>query len=64
MLPVIRAAAFWIESRARCAYRAVVCTWVWPSSLPIIVRLSLKAIALEAYLWLRSWTGPSVRRAA
>ena len=24
MLPVIRAAAVWIESRARCAYRAVV----------------------------------------
>ena len=24
MLPVIRAAAFWIESRVRCAYRAVV----------------------------------------
>ena len=26
MLPVIRAAAVWIESRARCAYRAVVWT--------------------------------------
>ena len=28
MLPVIRAAAVWIESRARCAYRAVVWTCV------------------------------------
>ena len=33
---MIRAAAFWMESRARCAYRAVVRTWVWPSSLPIM----------------------------
>ena len=48
MLPVILAAAFWIESRARCAYRAVVCTCVWPSSFPIIVRLSPSASALEA----------------
>ena len=51
MLPVIRAAAFWIESRARCAQRAVVCARVRPSSFPIIiVRLSPKASALEAYL--------------
>ena len=49
MLPVIRAGAVGIESRARCAYRAVVWTWVWPSSVPIIVRLSPKASALEAY---------------
>ena len=39
MLPVIRAAAFRIESRARCAYRAVVYTCVWQSSSLIIVRL-------------------------
>ena len=53
MLPVIRAAAVWIESRARCAYRAVVWTWVWLSNFPIIVRLSRKANALEAYEWRR-----------
>ena len=53
MLPVIRAAAFWMESRARCAYRAVVCTCVRPSSFPIIVRLSLRASALDAYECLR-----------
>ena len=34
---------------ARCAYRAVVCTCVWPSSFPIMVRLSPRASALEAY---------------
>ena len=28
MLPVIREAAFWMESRARCAYLAVVCACV------------------------------------
>ena len=28
MLPAIRAAAFWMECRARCAYRSVVCTCV------------------------------------
>ena len=37
------------ESRARCAYRAVVCTWVWPNSLPIIGKPSPSASALLAY---------------
>ena len=45
MLPVIRAAVFWIEFLARCAYRAVVCTSEWPSNPPIVVRLSASARA-------------------
>lgn len=45
MLPVIRAAVFWIESLARCAYRVVVCIGEWPSNPPIVVRLSSSARA-------------------
>ena len=37
------------ESRAKCAYRAVVCTFRWPSNSPIIDRLSPSASAREAY---------------
>ncbi len=40
MLPVIGAAAFWIESYSKCAYRAVLYTCVWPSNFPPIVKLS------------------------
>ncbi len=50
MLSVMRDAAVCIEFCARWAYRAVVCTWVWPRSLPIMVRLSPSASALLAKL--------------
>lgn len=36
-------------------YRAVVCNWVGQRSLPIIVRLSPKAIARDANVCRRSW---------
>ena len=49
ILLVIWAAAVWIESPARRARRVVVWTCVWPSNLPIIVRLWPKTSALEAY---------------
>ena len=35
-LSAILAADSWIESRAKWAYRAVVSTWLWPNSLPIM----------------------------
>ena len=38
MLSAILEAEAFTESRARCAYRAVVWTWVWPGSLPIALR--------------------------
>ena len=50
MLSATRAAASCMESRARCAYRAVVSTWAWPSNLPIMGRLSPSARAREAKL--------------
>lgn len=50
MLSATRVAASRMESRARCAYRAVVSTWAWPSNLPITGRLSPSASAREAKL--------------
>ena len=40
MLSATRAAEALTESRARCAYRAVVWIWLWPSSFAITGRLS------------------------
>ena len=37
MLSAIRAADSCTETRARCAYRAVVSIWLWPSSHPTVV---------------------------
>ena len=54
LLPTRDADAFTV-SWARCAYRAVVCTWVWPRSFPIMGRLSPRATAWEATLCRRSW---------
>ena len=48
MLSPTREADALTVSRARCAYRAVVRTWVWPSSFPIIGRLSPSPTAREA----------------
>ena len=48
MLSPTREADDLTVSRARCAYRAVVRTWVWPSSFPIIGRLSPSPTAREA----------------
>ena len=50
MLAATRAAAALTESRARCAYRAVVRIWLCPSSLAITGRLSPSASALDAKL--------------
>ena len=50
MLVATRAAEALTESRARCAYRAVVWIWLWPSSFAITGRLSPSASALEAKL--------------
>ena len=52
--PTLEADALTV-SWARCAYRAVVCTCVWPRSLPIMGRLSPSATAREAKECLRSW---------
>ena len=41
----------------------MVWTWVWPSSLPIMVRLSPSASARLAKLWRRSWMRTSSRPA-
>ena len=54
MLLEISAAASRMESRARCAYRAVVSTLLWPSNRPIIGRLSPSASAREANEWRQS----------
>jgi len=54
MLSATRAAASCMESRARCAYFAVVSTCAWPSSRPIAGRLSPSASAREAKLWRQS----------
>ena len=40
---------------ARCAYRAVVWGWVWPSSLPTTCRDSPLETRCEANVWRRSW---------
>ena len=55
MLSPTRAAEAFSISRARCAYRAVVPMVEWPSSCPIMLRLSPSAKAREAYECLRSW---------
>ena len=43
MLSAMRSAASRTDSRDRWAYRAVVSTWAWPSSFPIMGRLSPSA---------------------
>ena len=48
MLSAIRTADSRTESCARCAYRAVVSIWLWPSSFPIAGRLSPSASARDA----------------
>ena len=48
MLSATRAADVFTDSRARWAWRTVVCTCRCPSSFPIIVRLSPRASAREA----------------
>ena len=48
MLSPTRDAEALTVSRARCAYRAVVWTWVCPRSFPIIGRLSPSSTAREA----------------
>ena len=50
MLVATRVAEALTESRARCAYRAVVRIWLCPSSLAITGRLSPSASALDAKL--------------
>ena len=55
MLSAILDADAFTESRAKWAYRAVVWTCVWPSSFPIIGRLSPSASAREAKLCRKSW---------
>ncbi len=51
----VRAAAAFSASCARCVYPAVMPTFVWPSNLPIMNRLSPSAKALPAKLCGRSW---------
>jgi hypothetical protein len=50
-----RSAAILTGSAARWAQRAVVCTCVWPSSLPIIGNPCPEATAIDAKVWRRSW---------
>ena len=51
MLSPMRAAEAFTVSRAKCAYRAVVCTCVRSSSFPITSNPSPNANALEAKEW-------------
>ena len=53
-LSATRSAATFTESRARCAYRAVVWTLRWPRSFRIIGRLSPRERALDAKLCRKS----------
>ena len=52
---VTLSAATFTESRARCAYWAVIWTLRWPRSFRTIGRLSPRERALDAKEWRRSW---------